>query len=659
LFLAKNKISFLFGGESMKTKTKLMAMFSILMIAAFVLSACQPQTVEVIKTVEVEKQVEVVKTEEVIKTEVVEVEKKAFTTPHPILSDLKVRQAMAYCTNKVELTQSVYPLISPEAQASLVMNTFIPRDSWAYAGDDNVTVYEFDPEKGQALLDEAGWKLEEGNDYRTNEAGDSLSLKFTTTSAAFRQTWAAVWEAQMKNCGIEIIRLHAPASWWFGDTTGLARRDFELGAFAWVGQADPGGRTLWACDQIPTPDNGWTGQNYMGWCNEKADVGIKNAVNTLSKDDRIKWYTQVQQAYTEDVPAIPLFNRTETFSVRAGMTGFAPTPGEEYYDYNAGEWAIPGSDTVVLGLTQEPASLFGLVEDAFVTHVVLFLIGADGRGYTSLNYDYQPFHVKELPTIENGLAVNADVDVKEGDKVLDADGNLVELAQGMKVINSAGETVEFTGDPVTMKQLTTNFTFRDDLKWPDGEPLSQADIELAWKIKCDKESGATTFTFCDQTADSKIEGLTFTRTGVPGEQDPTFSALADFYIYPAHRVLADGRTLADVPAKEFATLTEIAENPWGFGPYNIKEWVKGEKLVLETDPYWYGGAPATPNFVVSIITPENAEAQLLGGQVDVLGSETLAGLTDALVAAEQDGKVTNYVIPGATWEHIDINLFLK
>ncbi len=58
----------------------------------------------------------------------VEVEKAAFTTPHPILSDLKVRQAIAYCTNKLELIQSVYPLISPEQQESLVMNTFIPRD---------------------------------------------------------------------------------------------------------------------------------------------------------------------------------------------------------------------------------------------------------------------------------------------------------------------------------------------------------------------------------------------------------------------------------------------------------------------------------------------------------------------------------------------------
>jgi ABC-type transport system substrate-binding protein len=91
----------------------------------------------------------------------------------------------------------------------------------------------------------------------------------------------------------------------------------------------------------------------------------------------------------------------------------------------------------------------------------------------------------------------------------------------------------------------------------------------------------------------------------------------------------------------------------------IKEWVKGEKLVLEAHPYWFGGAPKTPNFVVSIVTAENAEAQLLGGQVDVLGSETLAGLTETLTAAAAEGKVVNTVNPGATWEHIDMNMWVK
>ena len=82
-------------------------------------------------------------------------------------------------------------------------------------------------------------------------------------------------------------------------------------------------------------------------------------------------------------------------------------------------------------------------------------------------------------------------------------------------------------------------------------------------------------------------------------------------------------------------------------------------MVFEPNPYYWKGAAATPNMVIAFLTAENAEAQLLTGAVDLLGSETLAGLSEQLVQAETDGKVNNYVIAGATWEHIDFNLFLK
>jgi ABC-type transport system substrate-binding protein len=646
----------------MVTRKHILAVLSFILIAAFALSACQPvvQTVETIKTVEVEVPVEVVTTEEVtvVETQVVEVEKEAFTTPHPILSDLKVRQAMAYCTNKLELIQSVYPLITPEQQQGLLMNTMIAPTSWAYAGDENITIYPFDPEKGKALLDEAGWTLAEGADIRANAAGEPLSLKFTTTTAAFRQTWAAVFEQQMANCGIEIIRLHVPSSWWFGDSTGLARRDFELGAYAWVGQVDPGGDTLWRCDQIPSPANSWTGQNYMGWCNEKADTGIKLAMNSLVQDERKKGYTDLQAAYTEDVPAIPLFNRTETYAAAADLEGFAPTTGEEYFTYNAGEWARPGQDTLVLGFTQEPDFLYW-TSDAAVTHNVLTMLGAEGKRNTTLNYQFQPNQMADLPTLESGKTTLAEVEVKAGDKVMDSTGTMVELAAGMMVKNSAGEEVEFTGDPIKMNQMTVNFEFRPDLKWPDGEPLKAEDIELGWKIRCDPESGATSFTQCNQTASTSQTDTVWTWTGVPGYMDPMYFFASSLWIWPAHRVIEDGRMLKDVPAKEYLTLKETTETPWGFGPYMVKEWVKGEKIVLEAHPYWFGGTPKTPNIVISIVTPENAEAQLLAGQVDVLDSTTLAGVTETLDAAAKEGKINLIVNAGATWEHIDMALFVK
>ena len=140
-----------------------------------------------------------------------------------------------------------------------------------------------------------------------------------TTNAAFRQTWGAVLEQQlMANCGIQIARTHAPASWWFGDTTGLARRDFELGAFAWVGQADPGGSTLYACNQIPLPANNWEGQNDMGWCNETASNGDRrrqqHARPRASARSSIAIF---QQEFTKDMVSLPLFNRARGRGLRA------------------------------------------------------------------------------------------------------------------------------------------------------------------------------------------------------------------------------------------------------------------------------------------------------------------------------------------------------
>jgi len=277
-------------------RNRLFFVLSLLVLASMILTACggtAPVATEAPGTVA---------TEAPAATEAPVVEQASFTTPHPILGDLRVRQALSYCTNKADLIKSVYPLLTEEEQASLVMNTFIPRAHWAYAGDENVTVYEFDPEKGKALLEEAGWTGAEG--FRVNAAGEELALQFTTTSAAFRVTWASIWEAQMADCGVRVVRLHAPASWWFGDTTGIARRDYELGAFAWVGQADPGGQTLYACDQIALPSNGWEGQNYMGWCNETASSAIKAANNTLNQEERIAQYAIFQQEFAKDLPSL-------------------------------------------------------------------------------------------------------------------------------------------------------------------------------------------------------------------------------------------------------------------------------------------------------------------------------------------------------------------
>ncbi|MCS6909922.1 MAG: ABC transporter substrate-binding protein [Anaerolineales bacterium] len=638
-------------------KSKSWVALSAVMILSMILAACAPQVVtkEVIKEVTAPPQV-VIQTQ--VLTQVVEIEKEAWTTPHPILSDLRVRQAIAYCTDRIALIKSVYDYLSPEEQQKLLMDSFIQSSHWAHAK--GLPQYPFDPEKGKALLEEAGWKLAEGAQFRTNANGEELSLRFTTTNAQFRQTWAAVFEKNMSDCGIRILRLHAPGAWWFGSSTGLRRRDFELGAFAWVGEADPGGRTLYACDQIPTPANNWRGQNYMGWCNERADANIKLANNTLNREERIKAYAAVQEEFAKDMVSLPVFARVEHIAHSANLKGPDPAPGEPYVVNNIHEWELADrGDTLILGYTQEPATLFTLIESAFVASNAKALI--DGLPIISKNYDYTVnLYFKQLPTLENGGAVLNAVEPKAGDKVVDVNGDIVDLAEGVKVKDEKGNEVEWKPG-VKMQQIVLTWELEPGIKWSDGKPLVAADMELGKKITCDPESGAVDFTTCERTVGFEVTDTTQKITLMPGYTPPLYFTI--FYgWYPSHQEIG-GRKLADIPAKEWSTLKEIAELPMGTGPYIIKEWTKGQQMVFEANPNFYKGAPKIKKIIIKFIADtKQAVAQLLTGDVDMLFGETLVGAeagTVAKAAAEPNAKVIFHTIPSATWEHIDFNLNVR
>lgn len=602
---------------------------------------------------------------------------RSFTTPHPILGDLRIRRAIAYCTNRPELIQSVYPFIEQAERDQLLMDSFVPQGHWALS--DDITRYPFDPEQGNALLEEAGWTLPEGQELgegtvRSNEAGDILSIKFTTTDAQFRQTWATVLEQQLlDNCGIQIIRTHAPASWWFGNASGLQRRDFELGGYAWVGEPDPKGNTLYACNQIPLPENNWEGQNYMGWCNETASRAIIAANNTLEREDRIEAYATFQREFTNDMISLPLFQRLEAQAISNNLTGFVADP-TEYATASVSAWELAdGGDSIVIGFSQEPTTLFTPVESAASVSMASDLVSF--RAFTKYGYDYQPVALTQLPTIDNGGATLEVVDVTEGDMVWTVDGEAAELAPGVEVVNADGESVTYeSGDTVQMNQLQVTFEYVEGLAWEDGEPVKQEDFELAAKIRCDPESKVVSLRVCESREGIEFASDTeYTITYLPGALWPEYfiytaahNEFGNQEAYPAHMVITtpgeyEGKTLAEVPAEDWSTLPEIAERPLSSGPYRLVEWQKGQRMIFEANPFYYAGEVPVPNLIIQIIGDTNqAVAQLLNGEVDVLEKTTLGAgpEVETVLNAGEEGQIQTFLDASPTWEHIDINLFI-
>ncbi|MGH2521947.1 MAG: ABC transporter substrate-binding protein, partial [Anaerolineales bacterium] len=507
-------------------------------------------------------------------------------------------------------------------------------------------------------FEEAGWALAEGATYRTNVAGEEMTLKLTTTDASFRQTWAAVFEEQMKACGLQILRFHAPAAWFFGDSSGLRRRDFELAAYAWLNTADPGGRTLYQCDQIPAPENGWRGQNYMGWCNPKVDEAILTALSSLNRETRREAYRVAQEEYARDLPALPLFSRAQLNAANPALENFAPDP-VEVYTWNAAQWVLPDQDTIVIGEGSEPASLF-VLENSFVANVLKALVY--GLDYTSLNYDFQPVMLAQFPTLENGEAARQVVQVQEGESVMDVDGNVVELKPGVILREAEGKEVTFLGGTIPLPQLVVTYTFVDGLRWSDGTPVSKADYEFAYRATCNSETGAAEFLqqlpTCEKIARIDFANDTaYVVTWKPGYHDPLYF-LPPIPRLPAHQTLSDGRKLADVSFTQWTSLPEVVETPLGVGPYVVKEWVRGQHILFTASPSYYAGPPATPNLVVRF--SHLPIAALAEGAIDVLGWDSIGpDQAEALLAAQSGGKARVYFIPSNTYEHVDFALFVK
>jgi peptide/nickel transport system substrate-binding protein len=65
-------------------------------------------------------------------------------------------------------------------------------------------------------------------------------------------------------------------------------------------------------------------------------------------------------------------------------------------------------------------------------------------------------------------------------------------------------------------------------------------------------------------------------------------------------------------------------NPVGTGPYKLKQWISGQKIVLEANEHYFEGRPKIDQFIYRII-PDNSTMfqELLSGGVDMMGLNSL------------------------------------
>jgi len=249
----------------------------------------------------------------------------ASNTKRPdFFEDVRVRHAIAYCLNREGVIQDqMYG-------KSVVPASYLPPQHPLAVAD--LPTYPYDPERGQALLDEVGWRDEDGNGIREAHGipgireKTPLAFRWQSTTAS-SSAYLERFQSDLALCGMEVTLSQLPVTEFFAMSADgpLFGRNFELASFAWMTDLDPPPCARYMSTAIPSAANNWTGLNLPGFIDAAFDAACAQAQNALpGSPDFIAGHQAAQRRFAEQLPALPLFLRLKLSVTRPEVSGFAP-----------------------------------------------------------------------------------------------------------------------------------------------------------------------------------------------------------------------------------------------------------------------------------------------------------------------------------------------
>ena len=226
-----------------------------------------------------------------------------FNFKTPGLDDLKVRQAIATGINVQELVDRTVKQFSDKAQplGNRIWLTGQPQYQ------DHFGQYGKGDAAGAAkLLEDAGYA--KGADGIYAKGGKKLSFRFSTTAGnKLRETQGELFQAQMKDLGIEIKIANVDSTKFFGEW--LPNGNFDIADFAWVGTpfAISGSRDLYRTGG---------GGNYGQYSSKKVDDLFTQANGETDETKSAELGNQIDQQITTDMATIPLYTKPTFIAYR-------------------------------------------------------------------------------------------------------------------------------------------------------------------------------------------------------------------------------------------------------------------------------------------------------------------------------------------------------
>ncbi|MEM1292078.1 MAG: peptide ABC transporter substrate-binding protein [Cyanobacteria bacterium P01_H01_bin.162] len=250
-------------------------------------------------------------------------ERSSLAAEHPFLNDQRVRQAIAYAIDRDSITEELYGFTGRPTAQLLVA----PRP---YANPGTVP-YEYNLEKAEALLDEAGWQDTDGDGIRDRDGVD-MTVVFQTSVNPVRQKTQTRIEENLQTLGIDVdIKRVRVDDFFSGDpeqTNSINHFYADLQAYT-TGNDHPDPTiylSWWTCGQIATQANQWQKPNNARYCNTDYDELWDTAQQELNLERRAALFQEMDALLAAEVAVIPIVHRATTNGVSKDLVGLAPTP---------------------------------------------------------------------------------------------------------------------------------------------------------------------------------------------------------------------------------------------------------------------------------------------------------------------------------------------
>lgn len=249
-----------------------------------------------------------------------EIEHMLFNLDNPVLADRRVRRALAYATDRAQITKLLLGLGENAFSDQL-------KAGWKY----NATAesyYPYGQKQAAYQLALAGWQGDSGIRKKGDQPLElELTLEQGNRSHAvigryLQEAWKAVGaDLKLKFVAPRILR---------GEI--LPRRDYMLAFSTWHDNAGESPYLRWHSTQ-KAPQ----GINYSGFSDYQVDLLTQSLQQTVDFNEQRRLYGEISQLLAEALPALPLYYGVELAAHKKDLQNFTPNQ-QASVSWNSADW---------------------------------------------------------------------------------------------------------------------------------------------------------------------------------------------------------------------------------------------------------------------------------------------------------------------------------